>query len=757
MPAAQVGSQVGWRRGLSRYPLFAAAMAAVAAVIAASHDPLFGVAVAMLAGAIGAIFHWKTGLSWLLCGLLSVSVFLWRDGTRARQEHQLSQLEGASPVKASAVLLADAQAIGNRWSAPARLTSSLHSGAKVWWEGAGAAPVADAEVSATVGFLTLRAPLNPGEFDRAAWLRLQDVAAICRSTGADDLAHVGPIARLGAALRQGFRNRVVAGLDGDSIAAKVILAVVIGERPRDADAIIADFRNSGTLHVFSVSGLHVAMVAGMCWFVLARIGIARKFAIPALLPLVFGYAWITGNSDPALRSAWMTAVFLGAFAFRRKPNLLNALGAVWLVGMLLDGRMIFKPGVQLSYGVVAAIAIGTAWASRVFSWMARPDPMLAEPMMDAIPRHWLRLRRHLAGSLSVSLAAAIGSSPLILFHFGLVTPVSVIASLVLMPIVFFILAAALLSAVLGSWIPLASMGINQVNAHAASFCAASAGWFSNLPAAHFQMRRPSQTKLTVFSLDQGAGAACFSGADGSAVLIDCGDPAGFRHRIAPALRDLGIVPDSVVVTHPDGRHLGGGSLVWNAFPIRQALLPVERARSPTYRTWLEQAPVRRLHMNRLAPGARLPLPDGATLEVLHLPDPSAVNALADDRVAILRLHWRGWRILITSDAGMDAEIELLESRRDIAADVIVAGRHATASCLADRFIAAVAPKAIIATNADFPEGERLPDEDVAFWESLGIAVFDLTKTGAVTLTIDESGQFLIDGFLPASPPRVLRR
>jgi beta-lactamase superfamily II metal-dependent hydrolase len=140
-----------------------------------------------------------------------------------------------------------------------------------------------------------------------------------------------------------------------------------------------------------------------------------------------------------------------------------------------------------------------------------------------------------------------------------------------------------------------------------------------------------------------------------------------------------------------------------------------------------------------------------------LPDPSAVNALADDRVAILRLHWRGWRILITSDAGMDAEIELLESRRDIAADVIVAGRHATASCLADRFIAAVAPKAIIATNADFPEGERLPDEDVAFWESLGIAVFDLTKTGAITLTIDESGQFLIDGFLPASPPRVLRR
>jgi len=741
-----------------RHPLFVAAMLSVACVVASSHLPLAGFAMAVAAGIAGIWqLGWKPGVSLLLCGLLSVSGFLWRDARRAHQERELAALEGAVPVKVDAVLLADAKGGGHRWSAPARLTSDPWPGAIVWWEGAGPTPVAGAEVAATAGFLALRGPRNPGEFDRAAWLRQQDVAAICRSAGIDDTARAGAMARWGAMLRRAFRDRVVAGLDEGSTAAKVIPAIVIGERPPDAEALIADFRNSGTLHVFSVSGLHVAMVAGMLWFVLARLGVPRRFAVPALLPFVFGYAWITGNSEPALRSAWMTAVFLCAFALRRKPNLLNALGTVWLVGMLVDGRMIFKPGVQLSYGVVAAIAIGTAWASRVFSWMARPDPLLHERMLTALQHRWLRFRRHVAGSLAVSLAAAIGSSPLILFHFGLVTPVSVIASLVLMPVVFFILAAALLSAFLGSLVPIASVGINHANARAASLCAASAGWFAHLPGAHFQTRRPSQPQLTVFSLDHGAGAACFSGTDGSAVLIDCGDPGGFRHRIAPALRDLGIVPDAVVLTHPDGRHVGGAAPVWQTFPIRQALLPVERARSPGYRAWLEQAPVRRLHMDRLAPGAMLPLPDGASLEVLHAPDPSAVNAVADDRVAILRLHWRGWRILITSDAGTDAEIELLESRTDLTADVIVAGRHATSSSLADRFIAAVAPRAIVATHADFPEGERLPDDDVAYWESSGIAVFDTSKTGAVTLAIDARGQLVLDGFLPARPALVLRR
>jgi hypothetical protein len=103
----------------------------------------------------------------------------------------------------------------------------------------------------------------------------------------------------------------------------------------------------------------------------------------------------------------------------------------------------------------------------------------------------------------------------------------------------------------------------------------------------------------------------------------------------------------------------------------------------------------------------LRLPDGATLEVLHAPDPLAHNALADDRVAVFRLHWRGWKILFTSDAGMGAELRMLDNLTDVAADVIIAGRHRTDLSLCDRFLDAVNPRAIITSNAPYPESEAV--------------------------------------------------
>ena len=116
MPAAQEGSQAGWRRTVWRHPLFVAAMLSVACVVASSHLPFAGFAVAVAAGLAGTWqFGWKPGVSFLMCGLLSVSWFLWRDARRAHQERELAALEGVVPVKVGAVLLADAKGGGHRW------------------------------------------------------------------------------------------------------------------------------------------------------------------------------------------------------------------------------------------------------------------------------------------------------------------------------------------------------------------------------------------------------------------------------------------------------------------------------------------------------------------------------------------------------------------------------------------------------------------------------------------------------------------
>lgn len=731
-----------------RHPLFLAALVAAATVVAADFRWWAGLLAVVFLASLGAIRSgWRCGLLWCVVGMAALVVFLVRTNGRNSAEMVLV----SSPHgEVAARLLKDGDGSERSWVAPARLLGGPMDGAKVLWRGGGPLPVAGSIITAKGRFASPPEPRNPGEFDRAGWLRRQGVAAVFESDWEPGTVQTGWLARIGAKIRHGFRERVTEGLDPASEGAVVIRAVVIGEQPPDADALIAAFRNSGTLHVFSVSGLHVAMVGSIGWLVLSWLGVPRRWAVLWLLPLIFGYAWVTGNSAPAVRSAWMAALFLGAFVFRREPDLLNALGAVLLAGMLWDGRMLFQAGVQLSYGVVAAIALGTAWAARTFAWMADGDPLMPEPLLSRWQAFRLNLRRRVAQSLSVSLAAAVGSTPLTLYHFGLVTPVSVLAGLVLMPLVFVILTVALLSTAVGLVMWPVAQGLNQLNGAIASASVRSAECFAAIPGGHFQFRRETGPMLLVYDLAYGAGAACFSGGDG-AVLIDCGDRPGFRYQVAPSLRNLGIEPDSVVLSHPDGGHLGGGSAVWQAFPVRQAMLPVELARSPSHRQWRNEAPAAGIRLHQAARTHMLPFPDGATLEVLHHAEPDAVNALADERVAVYRLHWRGWRILFTSDAGMGTELRMLDSGKDIAAEIIIAGRHRSDLTLCDRFIDAVKPRVIIASNPPFPAAERLAVSTIDYWKSRGIEVIDQGANGGVTLTPGARGGLIIDGFLTGKP------
>lgn len=733
---------------VARHPLFVAALVAVCGVLAARwHPAASGIIAVVLAAATGYRVNWRAGLACLLVAVLAAGTFLWRtEEQRAAERRLLHEVGGAC----SGRVLKDGKGGGDYWTAPVRLVDGPFDGTKVWWEGRGELPVAGARVRATGDFAPLQGMRNPGDFDQAGWLRSQGVAALFRARHAEGRVETGGFARFGADVRKWFRTAVTVGLEEESREAMVIRAVVIGEQPVDAEELISAFRNSGTLHAFSVSGMHVSMVALIGWFVLGWLGVPRRWAILVLLPLIFGYSWISGNSAPAVRSAWMAAVFLGAFVFRRKPDLLNALGAVLLVTTLWDGRLLFLPGVQLSYLVVAAIALGARWTTGWFSGMAQPELYLPLGMMSRWQRASLWIRRWFTQSLGVSIAAAVGSTPLTVYHFSLMTPVSVLAGVFFGPVVLALLCVALLSTVIYPIAPGVAAMTNRGNAWLAKGCTGIAGFFSTIPGGHHQIRQESGPFLLVYDLEYGAGAACFSGDDAGAVLIDCADRYSFRKRVAPSLRRLGVEPDSVVLTHPDGGHLGGGAAVWQTFPIKQALLPVERSRSPAFQSWTGEAPSAGVKLLTATAGSGLSMPDGARLEVIHTPDPHSQNASADDRVAIYRLHWRGWKLLFTSDSGLGTELKLLDQGKDLQADVIIAGKHRTDTSLSDRFLDAVNPQAIVASHSEFPVSERLNPKRADYWRSRGIQVVNQANAGGVTLRIDGQGNLRLEGFADKS-------
>jgi len=730
---------------VERHPLFPAALAAGSCVFAADRSWGWGIVAVVVCLTLGHLLKgWKTGLAWAACGAIAASCFLTRESSRLNDERVLRALPVAT---VHGTVLRDARAGGEHWRAPVKLLDGPRPGALVWWEGNGEVPVAGAVAKGRGKFYRLEGARNPGEFDRAIWLHRQGISVGFNADYMAGTVTTGSIAKFGHWLRRGFRSAVTTGLDENSREAAVIRAVVIGETPPDAEELIAAFRNSGTLHAFSVSGLHVTMLGATAWMVLRLFGVPRRKSILLLLVAIFGYAWITGNSPPAVRSAWMAAVFLGAFLTRRRPDLLNSLAAVLLVATLWNGRLLFLPGVQLSYGVVAAIAIGGDLATRWFAWMAKPELYLPVTQMNRWQRAWLGFRRNTSQSVAVSVVAAAGSTPLTVYHFGLVTPVSIPAGVIMIPLFYGLLVLGLLGTVLGPLPPLASF-VNQANAKLAKLTITGAEAFANLPGGHFQFQGDRSPALLVYALDGGAGAASFADTNGRAVLFDCGDRYGFDRIIAPSLQRRGILPDTVTLSHPDSEHIGGGSEVWKKFPIRRVLLPVEKARSVHFRNWLEAGE----QLKVMFPGeeGEIPMPDGARLEILNVPDPFYQSLAADERVAVFRLHWRGWKILLTSDAGLETERLLIESGVDLSADLIIAGSHATQACPGEAFLDHVRPLAIIAHSSDRPANQRLRSVTVKRWESRGVTVLNQRITGAVTIRVDPAGNLRLEGFADRS-------
>lgn len=735
-----------------RHPLFGAALAAAVCVALADQGAARGVVAAgLVAAAAWAGLSWRFAVAWFLCGLVAVAAFGLREAGRLEDG---ARLLGSPRGVVEGKVLEDGRGANGFWAAPVRLAD----GAKVSWHGSGEPPVAGACLRASGGFRPLPGPRNPGEFDQGRWLRRQGVAAVFRESRAGGgEVETGWLAEWSAGVRRGFRDAVTAGLDDASREARVIRAVVIGERPPDGDEVVAAFRHSGTLHVFCVSGLHVGMIGLAGWWFLRFCGVSRRVAAPLLIAGMFGYAWLTGNGAPAVRAAWMGALFLGAFVFRRKPDMLNAWGAALLAAVIWDGNLLFQPGVQMSYGVVLAILAGVAVVRRVFDWMAEPELYLPVDLMSRWQRASLWIRRQVAGMLTVSSAAWLGSTPLTVWHFGLVTPASIPASVMLMPLVFALLLLAIVSAALHPVLPQVSRCLNQANAWVAKGCAGVAGGFAAIPGSHARVGSDSRPFLLVYDLDYGAGAACFSAGGDGAVLIDCGDGFSFKRRVLPSLRQLGVEPDSVVLSHSDGGHLGGGAEVWESLPVKQVWLPVERSRSPSFRAWKNQAPEAGVAVARAEAGNSLPFPGGARLEILHVPDPLAVNSIADERVAVFRLHWEGWRLLFTNDAGHSTEQAMLDAGVDVAADVIIVGRHREDGTLGDEFLDAVRPLCIVATNAEFPVEERMPEWQVDYWRSRGITVLDQAETGGVTLRVDAAGCLVLEGFADGSARRLRLR
>src|SRR5437660_2411484 len=285
------------------------------------------------------------------------------------------------------------------------------------------------------------APLRPGSYDFSRDLYFQGIAASGFAMGA--IKTVEPRVNGGLALRyaavmQGLRDaidaRIRTTLDGDKRA--IATALLTGRRDAITEPVNDAMFISGLGHVLSISGYHMAVVAGVVFFAVRALlalfpALAagfpiKKWSAGAALAASAFYLLLSGAEVATQRSFFMTAVVLIAVMVDRRAITFRTLAVAALIVLSIAPEALVHPSFQMSFaatlGLVALVQIGM-------------------PRLFAAPDHSTTARVALWGGREVmmlllaSLVAGLATTPYAAFHFHRVTPYGVLANLAAMPVV----------------------------------------------------------------------------------------------------------------------------------------------------------------------------------------------------------------------------------------------------------------------------------------------------------------------------------
>ncbi|MDT0630163.1 DNA internalization-related competence protein ComEC/Rec2 [Rubrivirga sp. S365] len=453
-------------------------------------------------------------------------------------------------------------------------------------------------------------PRNPAQMDYGAYLRGQGIWATLRVDDETGAAFLAPSARWADRVAVAVQRHVRVALARTVPSAEargVLLALLLADRSRvDGEALDA-FRQTGLMHLLAVSGLHVGLVGlalyGLLKPLLGRLGLRHR-TVEALraavtLAVLAVYVLVTGGSVSVVRAFVMVALVLAGRALERPSDTLNTLGAAALVLLVSRPTALFDVGFQLSFAAVAAIVTLT-------------------PLLTAAVSARVRERTvggAVVGSVAVSLAATVGTAPVLLAHFGRLPLGALVLNLPAIPLTGLTLGSGLAAVATSGWLAPAAAAFGalaDLSARALLLTSrVGAGWLDwaaldvyvesplvlaalALGAAALAVwRRPAlrlrlaltaaaclggaawahalsaeaRPHLDAVFLDVGQGdATLLALPNGRHVLVDAGLRSPYvdegERTVLPHLARYGIDRvDALVLTHADADHIGGAAAV----------------------------------------------------------------------------------------------------------------------------------------------------------------------------------------------------
>ena len=504
--------------------------------------------------------------------------------------------------------------------------------------------------------------------------------------------------------------------------APLVDALVVGKRSGMDRDLKQSFASSGLVHLLSISGFHIGLIAAWVVLVLRQLGVARVTALTAAASVSTVYVGFLGWPAPAVRAAAMAWVLVWLRRRQRAVQPDALLAATGLVVLLLDPFAVFDVG---------------GWLSVLSLWGAIRFARWAE---EAGGAHWLWQ------SSASSVGATVATAPVTAWLLGAVAPVGIVLNFVAIPVAAVAVPGVLASLLLAPVAPVAK-ALASGSGVALHLLELIATWGARIPAGHVVVpaapvsavpwilllgllcwatpRRGSATmasarmmlasaagvwlalvpdlrlprsgagRLTLHFVDVGQGdAAVLRTPNGHFVVIDAG-PRDERFdagasRVVPLLEREGAAAiDVLVASHAHLDHVGGLGAVLEALPVGTVVEPAAPGHDSTYRELLDRVGRSGAAWDPARRGERFTV-DSVSFTVLH-PDTTWSGwgfDLNDDSVVLL-VRYRDFRAIFMGDAG-EAPEAMLHGRVGHV-DLLKVGHHGSRTASGAAWLAELTP------------------------------------------------------------------